>query len=164
MSWSDKYRAVLLLLFLPLLTGCGFRLQGADRFNETLATMHVQTADSYTVFYRRLLIAIENGGAQLVADPRKASAQLRIELDETGQEVLTVSARNVPTEYDIYYTVRYSVWIDDQPVLPSQTLTVRQDYTYDATRVLGKQREEEVIRQALAESLVRQVSQQLASL
>jgi len=49
-------------------------------------------------------------------------------------------------------------------VLPSRTLIKRQDYTYDVTEVLGKKREENNLRQAIAMDLVRQVSVQLSRL
>lgn len=164
MWWSRITQISFICVLLSMLAACGFRLQGEDRFGDTLANVYIETADRYTVFYRELVVALEQGGAQTMVSPLDASAVIRIERDETGQDVLTVSSRNVPTEYDVYYSVSYSVWVDGEAVLPSRTITVRQDYTYDATLVLGKQREEEAIRRSIATSLIRQVSQQLARL
>jgi len=167
-SWSislSDWRATLLLAVAALaLSGCGFRMQGATSFPEVLATSHVAAADRYTEFYRGLRAELEQGDVEVVESVVAASAVIRIEQDTTGQTVLTVSGRNVPTEYEVFYTVRYSVWIDGREVLPPRTLTALQDYTYDATLVLGKRREEETIRAALAAELVRQVAQQLSRL
>ena len=77
--------------------------------------------------------------------------------DNSGQSVLTVSGRNVPTEYNVYYSVSYSVWVNSEEVLPEQSINLSQAYTYDANIVLGKNRERDAIRDALAGRLVRQV-------
>jgi outer membrane lipopolysaccharide assembly protein LptE/RlpB len=77
--------------------------------------------------------------------------------------VLSVSARNVPTEYEVYYTVRYSVSAGDATLLQAQDVTETRDYTYDETLVLGKAHEESVLREAIAKDLVRIVLKQIAS-
>lgn len=165
MSWSDRRRLVLLLLLAALpLSGCGFRLQGAVAYPDFMATTYIDTSDRYTAFYRGLSESLERGGVTLVDSTVAAGALIRIEEDRTGQKVLTVSARNVPTEYDVFYSVTYSVWQDGVQVLPSRTLVKRQDYTYDSTLVLGKSREEQELREAIAAELVRRVSLQLARL
>ena len=51
----------------------------------------------------------------------------------------------------------YSVWVDGAERLPSRTLIKRQDYTFDSTQVLGKNREEQLLREGIAKDLVRQV-------
>jgi len=162
---SDKaFKSVLLLMATALLSGCGFRLQGVVGYPDTLATTHIQTDDRYTEFYRGLRESLQQGGVEVVDSVVAASAVIRIEDDRSGQTVLTVSGRNIPTEYDVYYSVRYSVQVDGVEVLPARTLVKRQDYTYDSTKVLGKQREEQMLREAIARELVRQVSQQLSRL
>ncbi len=162
---SDKaFKSVLLLMTAALLSSCGFRLQGVVSYPDALATTHIITTDRYTEFYRGLRESLQQGGVEVVDSVVAAGAVIRIEDDRSGQTVLTVSGRNVPTEYDVYYSVRYSVRVDGVEVLPARTLVKRQDYTYDSTKVLGKQREEQMLREAIARELVRQVSQQLSRL
>lgn len=157
-------RTVILIVLLTTTSvgACGFRMQGIGRFPESLATTYIGTSDRYSVFYRELRSELKQGGVQVVDSPVDANAIIRIEQDSSGQNVLTVSGRNVPTEYNVFYRVRYSVWINSEEVLPDQTLSLDQAYTYDANTVLGKNRERDAIRDALAVQLVRQVSQQLA--
>jgi outer membrane lipopolysaccharide assembly protein LptE/RlpB len=45
-----------------------------------------------------------------------------------------------------------------------QTLTVTRDYTYDSTLVLGKAREEELLREAVVKDLVRIVLKRISTL
>lgn len=156
-AWTTCLLAAALLL-----TGCGFRLQGATDFPPSLATVYIAADDTYTEFYRGLRTELRQRGVGVVDSVVAASAVIRVLDDTTGQRVLTVSGRNVPTEFEVYYTVRYAVSIDGAEALPARTLTALQDYTFDATLVLGKQREEQNIRKALARDLVRQVTQQLA--
>lgn len=160
----SRLGALAVLLVSVSLAACGFRMQGIGRFPESLATTYIDTPDRYSVFYRELRAELEQGGVQIVDSPVHSNAIIRVEQDSSGQSVLTVSGRNVPTEYDVFYTVRYSVWINSEEVLPTQFLSLNQSYTYDATTVLGKNRESDAIHDALAENLVRQVAKQLSLL
>jgi LPS-assembly lipoprotein len=164
MSWSDCRRSVVLLVAATLLAACGFRMQGAERFPAMFASTYIEASDDYTLFYRKLAIELEQGDVKLVESAVDASAVIRIESDESGQRILTISAFNVPTEYEVFYRIRYSVWKDGIEILPPQSLSFTQAYTFDPTLVLGKNREGEEIREALALRLARQVSRQLALL
>jgi outer membrane lipopolysaccharide assembly protein LptE/RlpB len=48
--------------------------------------------------------------------------------------------------------------------MQEQELTLTRDYTYDSTLVLGKAREEELLREAIVKDLVRVVLRQIARL
>jgi LPS-assembly lipoprotein len=99
-----------------------------------------------------------------VTDRRdEATAVLKLLRDDTGQRLLSVSADNVPEEYEVYYTVSYELSAEGQSRLQARPMTVTRDYSYDKTDVLGKRREEEAIRAALAEDLVRLMMRRLAS-
>jgi len=78
--------------------------------------------------------------------------------------VLSVSARNVPTEYEVYYSIEYALMSGENSLMAPQFLTLTRDYTYDETLVLGKAREEELMRGAIVRDLVRIVLKQLSSL
>jgi outer membrane lipopolysaccharide assembly protein LptE/RlpB len=160
----SKIIAVMVLLASTGLVACGFRMQGIGPFPESLATTYIDTPDRYSVFYRELRSELEQGGIKIVDSPVHSNAIIRVEADNSGQNVLTVSGRNVPTEYNVFYNISYSVWVDSEEVLPVQDLSLTQAYTYDPTIVLGKNRERDAIRDALAENLVRQVAQQLSRL
>ena len=161
---SSKLGALTVLLVSISLAACGFQMQGIGQFPEGLATTYIDTPDRYSVFYRELRAELEQGGVQIVDSPVHSNAIIRVEQDSSGQSVLTVSGRNVPTEYDVFYTVRYSVWINSEEALPTQFLSLNQSYTYDTTTVLGKNRERDAIHDSLAENLVRQVAKQLSLL
>jgi LPS-assembly lipoprotein len=125
---------------------------------------YVDAVDEHSPFYRKLRIALQDAGVSLVESPGEASAILSIPVDDTGQRVLSVSARNVPTEYEVFYSVQYSIAAGESVLMNTQEVTLTRDYTYDTTLVLGKAREEQMLREALAQDLVRIVLKQVSSL
>jgi LPS-assembly lipoprotein len=163
MSWSE-FRVAASALCLVVTTGCGFQLQTTGEYPQAMSVTYLEAADEFTVFYRKLSAALLNGGVRVTKVPGEATAVVRILHDETGQRILSVSPRNVPEEYDVYYIVRYSVSIKGKEVLPQQSLVQTKDYAYDETEVLGKASEEQILREAIADDFVRSVTRQLAML
>ena len=125
---------------------------------------YLDPVDKHSLFHRELRLQLQAAGVELVDTPDNSTAILSIRIDETDQRVLSVSGRNVPTEYEVYYTVEYSIASGEKVLLPPQDLTLTRDYTYDTTKVLGKSREESVLREAVVKDLVRIVLKQISSL
>ena len=125
---------------------------------------YIATSDRHSLFYRELRIALDSAGVDVVDNSAIATATLTISHDETDQRVLSVSARNVPTEYEVYYSIAYSLDSGRVSLLETQSLTVTRDYTYDPTFVLGKGREQELLREALVDDLVRIVLKQISAI
>ncbi len=146
------------------LAACGFQLRAAPDIPAEMSRTYISADDRYSQFYRKLRDELGNAGVQLVDSPAKSSAVFSILADETDRRVLSVSARNVPREYEVYYTIYYSVESGNDTIMTPQSLTLTRDYTYDETLVLGKAREEELLREAIVDDLVRIVLKQLSSL
>lgn len=145
-----------------LITACGFQLEGTFNVPEGMERTYIQTQDEYSLFYRALRRDLLASGVQLVDSADSATAVFNIYFDNTAQRVLSVSARNVPTEYEVFYTLQYGLTSGENSLLDVQEITVTRDYTYDATLVLGKSAEEEIMREALVEDLVRIVLKQIS--
>jgi LPS-assembly lipoprotein len=146
------------------LSGCGWRLQGTSQLSPTMALTYVVAEDRYTDFNRALQERLRASGAQLAAKAGDATAVVRIIKDQSGQRVLSVSARNTPEEYEVFYAVEYSVASHGTELIPPQRLELTRDYSYDTTAVLAKQREQAMLRGALAQDLAALVLRRLASL
>lgn len=147
-----------------MLSGCGFQMQGAFTVPEGMERTYILSEDKFSPFYRELRRSLRENGVQLVESPLAATAVLSIHSDKTGQRVLSVSARNVPTEYEVYYSIEYSVDSGETNLLTRQFINLTRDYTYDETLVLGKAKEEDLLRDAIVEDLVRIVFKQLGTL
>lgn len=120
--------------------------------------------DRHSQFYRELQAQLKGAGIRLVDTAAESTAVLSILYDQTDQRVLSVSARNVPTEYEVFYTIQYAIDAGERGLMPQQQLTVTRDYTYDSKFVLGKAREEELLRKAIVEDLARIVLKQISTL
>lgn len=146
------------------LAACGFQLRAAPDIPAEMSRTYISADDKFSLFYRKLRRELKNAGVQLVDSPANASAVFSILTDKTDQRVLSVSARNVPREFEVFYTVFYSVESGNNTIMPPQSLTRTRDYTYDETLVLGKAKEEELLREAIVDDLVQVILKQLSSL
>ncbi len=151
------------LLILATLGACGFQLQGMTTPPQQMQRTYIASSDRHSLFYRGLRRELIAAGVEVVDAEASATAVFHIYFDDTDQRVLSVSARNVPTEYEVYYTVEYGVTSGEEVLLEVQDLTLTRDYTYDATLVLGKAREEELLRAAIADDLVRIILKQIST-
>jgi len=144
--------------------GCGFHLQGAGTLPPEMARTYVDTDRPHTVFLDSLTDVLRQRGAEVLEAPAEGAAVLDITSDETGQRVLSVSARNIPREYEIYYAVTFSLRVGAQNLISNESFVVTRSYTYDETEVLAKAAEEDILREALAADLARRVMQRIQSL
>jgi LPS-assembly lipoprotein len=149
---------------LAVATGCGFHLRGAAPLPPALARPYVDTRDTYTPLYAALTTQLRAAGAVLAPSATEASAVIRLQLDETGRELLSVSTNNRPGEYEVFYAVEYSVTGGGTELLPRQQARLTRSYGYDETAVLAKEHEEQSLRVALAEELASLMLRRLSAL
>ena len=105
-------------------------------------------------------------GAALVTDDAAASgaAVLRIERDELLERVASVSARNIPREYELTQVVRFSLDAGGTRRISSAEVSASRSLTFDERRALAKEREREQLRESLAEEVAGVVLQRVAGL
>jgi LPS-assembly lipoprotein len=161
---SIASRVVILLCVASALGACGWRLQGTTKLSPSMSVIYVDADDRYTDFNRALRDRLRASGAKITEHRADATAVVRIIKDQSGQRVLSVSARNTPEEYEVFYTVEYSVASSGTELIAAQPLEVTRDYSYDTTAVLAKQREQAILREGLARDLAALVLRRLASL
>ncbi|HEX8783426.1 MAG TPA: LPS assembly lipoprotein LptE, partial [Steroidobacteraceae bacterium] len=92
-----------------LLTGCGFHLQGRTALPAVVHEPFVEAPDRQSDFVQYLRHALLSNGAQLTPERDKASAVVSILRDNVSRRVLSVSATNQPNQYEVTYTVGFSV-------------------------------------------------------
>jgi LPS-assembly lipoprotein len=160
---SRRYLTLLLAATL-MLSACGWRLRGTARLPEVMSATYVDAPDRYTDFNRALRKSLVASGSRLVSDRAQAGGIIRIEKDQSGQRVLSVSARNTPEEYEVFYVVEYSVQGPAGELIPSRKIELTREYSFDETAVLAKQREQAILREAMARDLADLVLRQLAAL
>jgi LPS-assembly lipoprotein len=152
------------ILALVTVAGCGFHLQGSGALPPAMARTYIDTHRPHTPFLATLTNTLRQRGSAVLTTSADDAAVLDIVADETGQRVLSVSARNIPREYEVYYRVTFSLKVGGETLIANETLVVTRSYTYDETQVLAKAAEEEVLRTALAEDLARRVVRRIESM
>ncbi len=163
-------RATLLTrLLLPVLAGawlagCGFQLQGRQHLSPRLATVEVEAVDRHSDFTRALRRSLTASGANLVDSAGTDGATVRIVRDRVTENVLSVDARNIPTDYELIYEVEVEVRSGGQELMAAEPFLLSRIYSFDERRLQAKQRERDVLREALARDMASVVMRRLASL
>lgn len=147
-----------------MLAACGFQLQGRQGLSPQLERVEVRVADRHSDFTRALRRSLQASGARLVADAGTDGAVVRILDDRFTETVLSVDARNIPTDYELVYEVEVEVRRGAEELMPPEPFLLSRIYSYNQARALPKEREKDVLREALARDLASVVLRRLASL
>ena len=148
-----------------LLGGCGFHLQGHTPLPPVVRTPFLEAPDRQSDFIQYLRHALLSNGAQLTPEKDKASAVVSILRDSVARRVLSVSATNQPNQYEVTYTVGFTVSAPGgKELLPPQEVSATRSYSFDETLLLAKNHEEQILRQDMARDLADMVMRRLASL
>jgi LPS-assembly lipoprotein len=145
-----------------LLCGCGFHLEGRVPLPQPIRRPYIQAPDQQSDFLQSLRRQMLISGAHPIDQPGQATAVVHILRDDVTRRVLSVSAQNRPTEYQITYTVRFSVTEGGRELLPPRQVSAERSYTFDESLLLAKEHEEEILRQAMGRDLADIVMRQLA--
>lgn len=157
-------RPAFALLVFVLAAGCGFQLRGRTPLPAVVAKPYVEAEDHYSPLYAALDRRLRAAGAQPAADAATASAVIRLHVDDTGRDLLSVTADNKPGEYEVYYSVEFSVSGGATELLARNQVKLTRDYGYDESAVLAKEHEEQSLRVALAEQIADLILRRLAAL
>ncbi len=147
-----------------LLGGCGFHLEGRTPLPAALRAAYVQAQDPRSDFVQSLRKAMLISGAHPTDATEGSTAVVHIAKDEMTRRVLSVSVANRPTEYEVTYTVQFSVEAGDKTLLANQEISATRSYSFDERLLLAKEHEEAVLREAMAKDLADIVMRRLASL
>lgn len=151
---SDHLKLPVLLLVV-LLAGCGFHLRGSADLPSTMSLTFIKGIRPFGTLADDFSAALRLRGIKVIDSERYATAVLQITQNSTEKQVLSVDIHGNVLEYEIRQTIRFSVMTaDGQPVVPEQSVALSRDYIFSSTDVLGKQREEQVVRATLQENLV----------
>jgi len=172
MSWSEARRprrghwhaAALMAFTASVLAGCGFHLQGSANLPEGARNVFIATQDELTPFAVALRQSLERGGAQFAPSAAAADMVVRIRVDRTGRRVLAVSSTNTPEEYEISYVIEYTIDRAGKEVVAPQRLELTRSFSYQASEILAKDREEQGLREAMARDLSNLVLRKIESL
>jgi LPS-assembly lipoprotein len=144
--------------------GCGFHLQGHSALPSQFKVSYVEAHDRQSDFVQGLRNALLVSGVVLTEDATAATATVHVLDDKHVLRTLSVSPDNLPREYELTYSVRFSVTSGDKELLAAQDVATTREYSFAVSELLAKQNEEAILQQALAHDLVDVVMRRLSSL
>jgi LPS-assembly lipoprotein len=157
-------RVAALALLALCVSSCGFRLQGRNPLPPALSSTYVIAPNDQTDFVQGLRKALLVAGGKVVEDKEHATGIVRVMTDDFTSKILSVSAENIPREYEITYTVEFSVSSNDKELLETQKVAVTRNYSFNERTLLAKENEEAILREGMARDLVGIVMRRLSSL
>lgn len=157
-------RAFATLALVALLAGCGFQLRGQVPLPAVAARPYVDSPDRFTPLYTALERRLRAAGAVPAASASAASVVVRLHADETGRELLSVTADNKPGEYEVFYAAQFSVTNGAAELIARTQVRLTRNYGYDESAVLAKEHEEASLRDALAGEIADLILRRLAAL
>ena len=162
---SNRARIVFALLVALLLSACGFQLREQIVLPGALQRLSLEFADPLTPLRRDLAAALERAGAQIVAPGTAGAGVLRVPVDVTVTEPLTVSDAARVQEYIVRHRVELEV-LDaaGKVLLPRATIELTRDYSFDETQALGAAAEDELLRKELQREMVQQILRRIETL
>lgn len=153
-----------IVLLAMLLGGCGFHLQGRQPLPATFANTYIDARDEQTDFVQDLRKALLASGVKVIRTQGSAGATITVQEDELTERILSVSARNIPAEYELTYRVKFSVTSDGKTLIEDEEVSATRDISFNEAQLLAKEREQEILREALARDLVALVMRRISAL
>lgn len=138
-------RRLTVLLIIISIAGCGFKLRGLGGLPPHFNKVAIVIEDIHHGFEVVLKDNLQAYQVQVVSDPIKADYTMIIEKSLLTQQINSVSSSTTPRQYELVYTVVYSLNQKGKPIVSSNVITIRRQFTLNNDRVLSSNDEGSVI-------------------
>ena len=148
--------------FLSLvLAGCGFQLRGTAEL--PFQTLYMPPASSgIALDVKRNIVAGTN--TKVVDDPKQAEAQLQFTQEIRDRNILSLAATGRVREYQLRYRVVFRVHDGKGgDFVPTSTVQLTRDITFNDSDVLSKETEEQLLYRDMQFDMVQQIMRRLAA-
>ncbi|MGA9573693.1 MAG: LPS assembly lipoprotein LptE [Lysobacterales bacterium] len=151
------------LAALVLLNGCGFHLQARPELPSQMQQTKLEVQDPYSRFARRLETHLEQSGVTVVSTSAGA-AVLEVPVNTMRKEIQSIGDNARVREFLIRLTVQFRLLASDgTELIPMQTFEQSRIYSFNEQDILAAEREDEFLRNDLADSLARMVVRRLGT-
>lgn len=156
------HRLVILLLVSLGLGGCGYHLRGSAPFFDETHSVYLQTSND--LIFDEMAVHIRDSGTTIASTKDEADAVLRLGKEAFSKRTLAVDPdTGKEREFELSYSVSFALIKSDGEVLAeNQTVKVLRDYVFDDDQVIGKSREQEVLKKEMRRDAVSQILTRLS--
>lgn len=150
-----------LLCMVCLLSACGFHLRG--HVDLPFKTIYLTAPDINTPFVNELRRILQANHMDFVSSAEQADLLLSISSEIPDKQILTLGGSGRVSEFQLRF--RVSLHISDQHqrdwIAPAEMLQYR-NYTYDDTKILAKEAEENLLYQSMRSDMAQQIVRRLS--
>ncbi|BBC39664.1 hypothetical protein FA893_15630 [Photobacterium damselae subsp. piscicida] len=161
-SMKQASRFLMVTLLALATASCGFHLRGNYMLPEGIAKLSLTSFDPYGQLTRQVKSQFKMHGIQQVT-PAKNVPNLNIVSESDGDRTLSLYQNNGRAEYELTYSVNYSVSIPNHGV-ENFTTRVTRTFLDNPLTALAKSVEEDELKQVMRQQAAQQIMRQLARL
>ena len=152
------------LLFASLgLNGCGFHLRGSPPFPDDARSVYLRTSND--LLFDELAVYLRDSGATVTSTKDGADAVLDLSKENFTKRTLSVDPdTGKEREFELSYSVSFELRKSDGTVLvKNQTVNLVRDYVFDADQVIGKSREQNVLKKEMRRDAAQRILTRLSA-
>lgn len=139
--------------------GCGFKLRGLEGLPSNFNNVALVVQDIHHELEVILKDKLQAYKVHVNSNPIKADYVLVIEKSLLNQQITSVSANTTPRQYELFYTIVYSLNQKGTPLISANIITVRRQFTLNNDRVLGSIDEGSlIVKEMYAEAAAQMIS------
>ena len=137
------------------LTACGFHLRRATELPADMRSIYISggtaiSGDTSGNLLRYLRRDLATANCQVLDEPTKATAMLRIDNVQQDSTLLAISALGTPLEYKVTYRVDFSLLVGNAVLIEPQTLVLSRAYNYNISNAIANQEQADALSGAMA--------------
>lgn len=156
----QAFIAWMVLLAGLVLAGCGFHLRGQSPLPFGSAYVDALPGSPLASLLDQ---SLRLNGKRVVASPEVAEVVIRLEREQRGKEILSLSGTGKVRELRLIRRVTVSAYDrGGRQLLAPTELTVTRDFSYDDAQILAKEAEEAQLMRDMEQELLRQILRRLA--
>jgi LPS-assembly lipoprotein len=159
---SSVRRTAVVVLFVSLLSACGFQFRGEYLVPEDIREISVTSYDDFSIITRLVKEQLRLNNIDLVA-PKAEIPNLHIANEQITERTLSLYQNTRTAEKELIYLVNYRVSVPDLGA-KSFTATITRSYLDNPLTALAKAAEREMILNEMREFSAQQMMRQMARL
>ena len=164
MQMPKTLKLSLIGLLTTMLIACGFQLRGAADVPESIQTLYMQGINIRDGFGLQLKRTLERNGIEVLGEYQEGAALMSFTTNRLQRRVLSVGVQTAKiSEYELILDVVFDLSDAEQnKLIEKERFEARRDYQFDPQSVLGRDAEEELLRDEMydqvSQSIVRRLS------
>ncbi|USD38243.1 MULTISPECIES: LPS assembly lipoprotein LptE [Ferrimonas] len=156
-----SFLTALLALTILVSAGCGFHLKSDYLIPTELRSLRLESSDDYGELHRLVKERLRLSNIGIVQE--QTAPRLWLGNDNLERSTLSLFPSGQVAEYELIYSVRFSVTLEDQPP-QSFDVEIRRDYLDDPRTALAKNRELDLLLQEMRAQAADQVIRTLSTI